>query len=109
MRKFRPRVRALKLAKEVRLRLTKELGQPVKVIMFGSQARGDATKESDIDLLVILPSLDTKMLNLAFDTAWEVGFDAGKFISAIPATKEHIAQYGFLPLYRSIKKEGVVV
>lgn len=41
----RPRVRALKLAVKVRERLTESLGEPVKVIMFGSQARGDATKE----------------------------------------------------------------
>ena len=69
MRKLRPRVRALKLAREVRQRLTKELGQPVQVIMFGSQARGDATKESDIDLLVILPAIDAKTTRLASDIA----------------------------------------
>jgi len=39
-------VRALRLAREVRERLTKELGQPVKVIMFGSQARGDPETDS---------------------------------------------------------------
>ncbi len=109
MKKLRPRVRALKLAKEVRIRLTKELGQPVKVIMFGSQARGDATKESDIDLLVILPSLDSKMMYLAFDIAWEVGFDAGKFISVAPDTKEQMKRYGFLPFYQNIKQEGIAV
>lgn len=32
--------------------------------MFGSQARGDATKESDIDLLVILPFIDAKTTRL---------------------------------------------
>jgi predicted nucleotidyltransferase len=47
MRKLRPRVRALKLARKVRERITAELGQPVKVILYGSQARGDATKYSD--------------------------------------------------------------
>jgi predicted nucleotidyltransferase len=109
MKKFIPRVRALKLAKEVRIRLTKELGQPVKVIMFGSQARGDATKESDIDLLVILPSLDSKMLNLAFDIAWEVGFDAGKMISVVPAEKNELKRLAVSPFYRAVKRDGITV
>jgi len=109
MRKLRPRVRAIKLAKEVRKRLTKELRQPVQVIMFGSQARGDATKESDIDLLVILPSLDAKIIRLASDIAWEVGFDAGKIISVIPDTREQMKRFAFLPFYRRIKEEGIAV
>jgi predicted nucleotidyltransferase len=88
--------------------LTKELGKPVKVIMFGSQARGDAKKYSDIDLLVIAPTTNLQTRNLISNVVWEVGFEAGKIISAIPATKKHVTQYGFLPLYRAIKKEGVV-
>ncbi len=109
MKKLRPRIRALKLAKEVRVRLTKELGQPVRVIMFGSQARGDAGKESDIDLLVILPVIDAKTTRLASDVAWEVGFDAGRVISVIPDTKEQMKRYAFLPFYQVIKREGIVV
>jgi len=107
MKKLQPRVRALKLAKEVRKQLTNALGQPVQVIMFGSQARGDATKESDIDLLIVLPSINNSILKITSDIAWEVGFEAGKVISAIPDTKENMKRYGFLPFYRSIKEEGV--
>lgn len=109
MKKLRPRVRALKLAREVRKRLTKEFGKPIQVIMFGSQARGDATKESDIDLLVILPSIDAKTTRLASDVAWEVGFDAGRVISIIPDTKEQMKRFAFLPFYRNIKLEGISV
>ena len=29
--------------------------QPLQIILFGSQARGDADQDSDIDLLVVLP------------------------------------------------------
>ena len=65
MKKLRPRVRALKLAKEVRKRLMRELNQPIKVILFGSQARGDALKDSDLDLLIdVVPDCRFSILNL---------------------------------------------
>jgi len=109
MAKLRPRVRALALAREVRKRLTTELGQPIQVILFGSQARGDATKESDIDLLVILPMIDARTTRLASRIGWEVGFDAGRVISIIPDTREQMKRFGFLPFYRAIKTEGIAV
>jgi predicted nucleotidyltransferase len=103
MRKYRPRVRALKLAKQVRDRLTKELGRSVRVIMFGSQARGDAKKDSDIDLLV------SATMYLAFDVAWEVGFEAGKVISVVPAEKNEWKRLAASPFYRAVKREGIAI
>jgi uncharacterized protein len=40
-------------------RLVREF-QPLKVILFGSRARGDARPDSDVDLLVVLPWVDDK-------------------------------------------------
>ena len=77
--------------------------------MFGSQARGDATRESDIDLLVVLPIIDTEIVKTASEVAWEVGFEAGKVISMIPDTQENMKNYAFLPFYRNIKAEGIAV
>lgn len=36
------------------------LFNPIRVILFGSRARADARPDSDIDLLVVLPSVDDK-------------------------------------------------
>lgn len=77
--------------------------------MYGSQARGDATKYSDIDLFVILPLLDNKTHKLVSNIAWEVGFDAGKLISIVPAEERELQLLSVSPFYRSVQREGVVV
>jgi uncharacterized protein len=49
---------AFLLAEEFQKRVSQIWGEEIPVILFGSHARGEATEESDIDLLVILPKID---------------------------------------------------
>jgi predicted nucleotidyltransferase len=41
------------------------VSQPSRIILFGSQARGDADHESDMDLMVIEPSVENTALEAA--------------------------------------------
>jgi uncharacterized protein len=101
------KTKALRLASEFRKRLTSSLGQPVRVVLFGSQARGDATSYSDIDLFVVLPNMKKATLDTALDIAWEIGFEAEKVISVIPATESELKKLSASPFFRTVQKEGI--
>ncbi len=45
-----------------------------EIRVFGSRARGDATEESDLDVLVVVDYLDHEIEKYISDCAWEAGF-----------------------------------
>lgn len=52
--------------------------QPQRVILFGSRARGEATRDSDLDLVVVVDD-DTPAEKLSWRALWEArqGYDGG--------------------------------
>ena len=100
---------ALRLAEEFRQKLTAALGDHVQVILFGSQARGEATDESDVDVLVILPNLEKATLDIALEIAWEVSFEAGTVLSVIPAAQKEMELLSASPFFKMVRKEGIRV
>ena len=100
---------SLQLAKELQRQLENILEGQIQVTLFGSQARGNASGESDVDVLVILPDLEKKTLDAVFDVAWEIGFEAGKVISVVPATREELTLLSASPFFQAIQREGIPV
>ncbi len=61
----------------------KSLYSGAHVRAFGSRARGDATWESDYDVLVLLPEVNEIAEKAIRDIAWEIGFTNDRVITTI--------------------------
>ena len=83
-----------------------------EIYLYGSQARGDAKKLSDWDLLILLNSKE-----ISFDTEtkimdefYELELETGEIISALIYSKsEWNKTHSFTPLFENIQKEGIKI
>lgn len=92
------------------------LGDRVKkIILYGSYARGDFNKSSDIDIMILTDLTDDeiceyrgKIYDYAYDIEWNNNFD----IDLSPLIK-NIDKFNYwleaLPFYMNVQKEGVVL
>lgn len=93
-------------------RLMIERGVPLyKTIVFGSRARGDLEPDSDLDVLVLVETLDPALRKTISQCAWEAGFHAGVILQSVVMTRDEAEngpeQSSLLML--AVKEDGVPV
>ena len=83
-----------------------ELAHPVKVLLFGSAARGEATADSDIDLLVVMPD-GTHRRHTAQRLYRDIS-NIGTAFDLVVATASDLDKHGNTAglIYQSVLKEG---
>ena len=74
--------------------------------MFGSSARGDYVKSSDIDILIKLPKVNREIEEELFDIAYDLELEYDCLIDVI-VIPENMKNY--IPLYQNIEREGIAI
>ena len=102
-----PRTR--KIAEELKRRI--ELKYRLRQFrLFGSAARGDARRESDIDVWVCLTELNRDIEEDLFDIAYDVELEYDCLIDLIAVSEQDLnGDIGRAPIQKSILSEGVAL
>src|SRR3990172_9073686 len=81
----------------------------LEVRVFGSRARGDASEESDLDLLVVVDKLDHSIDKYVSECAWEAGFPDDIVVMPIVITLEALKNSPLSEsvFIRTVYQEGV--
>lgn len=81
------------------------------LLLYGSRARGDAHKDSDWDLLILLDKqelTDSDYDNVSFPFTM-LGWNIGELISPQLYTKKEWESISFLPFYKNVEQDKIVL
>jgi predicted nucleotidyltransferase len=97
--------------------LTEQIKQAVhgmepeaEIILYGSRSRGDATAESDWDILVLVDgSITDERTDRIRHRLYEVEWESGEVISSIIRSREEWNSdlYQAMPFHQRVQQEGM--
>ena len=103
--------------KDIKNSLSERIGKTVRMVspsgtetfLFGSRARGDARRDSDWDVLILLDK--NKITSADHDNisypVRELGWEVDAEINPIMYTKTDWESKKFTPFYKNVMKEGI--
>jgi predicted nucleotidyltransferase len=79
--------------------------------VFGSRARGDSEQYSDMDVFVLVETVNKELKQTIRDIIWEVGFENFLVISPLIFTKNEIENTPLRSsqIIRNITEEGISI
>lgn len=83
----------------------------VQLRLFGSKARGDSNKESDIDVLVVLEDYDWETEKAVCDLCFDINLEFRVLITPVLYTRKEFESdlTRVTPFYQAVTHEGVLV
>jgi UTP:GlnB (protein PII) uridylyltransferase len=83
----------------------------IRMILFGSSARGEADEYSDLDVLVVVEKNDKDIQEAVEHCAWEAEFGPGVLIQPVVMTRDEMAHSPkrHSLLLQAVEQEGIRV
>jgi predicted nucleotidyltransferase len=101
---------ASRILAELKERLSEAYGERLHaVVLFGSEARGDARPDSDIDVMAVLDNLSGDYgdeLERGLAAVYPVSLRIGRRVSVKPIARNEYEQ-GDSPLLREVRRSGI--
>jgi predicted nucleotidyltransferase len=98
----------LKPLNEFRRRLSLQV-KLEELIVFGSQVRGAATIDSDVDVLVVSKDFENMSEEQRYDAVYNAALDIEPEVHPWPITKKELAAASKLTVFGQAREQGIRV